>query len=81
MSTCSKTRVCLHLSQGALKKSGDRIWNQSVCSPGGLIAFFYNQIWISLFARTIENFCSSELPGGLTNTQNTLKIFIQKQKR
>ena len=27
---------CLHLSQGALKRSGDGIQNQSVRSPGGL---------------------------------------------
>ena len=42
-STCSKTQVCLHLSQGALKRSGGGIQNQSVCSPGGLIEFFHNQ--------------------------------------
>ena len=48
-SICSKngeTRWCLHLPQGAFKRSGDGIQNRSVCSPG---ACFYNQIWISLF--------------------------------
>ena len=38
-------------------------------------------IWISLFDRMGENFCWNKLSWGLTKTQNTLKIFIRKQKR
>ena len=37
----TKLTWCLHISQGALKRSADGIQNQSVCSSGGLIACFF----------------------------------------